>query len=83
MSEISETAKSISEVFVGHDRDCKVECGYRESLQRAIQDAIDAEREECAKLADAHFIYGHSVAGPGYAAILAAKIRARGAQEKP
>lgn len=35
------------------------------------------EREDCAKLAEAHFIPGHSVAGPGFAAALAQKIRSR------
>lgn len=34
------------------------------------------ERERCAKLAEQHFIPGHSVAGPHFAAQLAAAIRA-------
>lgn len=39
--------------------------------------AVAFEREECAKLAEGHFIYGHSVAGPHFAAALADKIRMR------
>ena len=35
------------------------------------------EREDCAKLAENHFIPGHSVAVPGFAKALADKIRAR------
>lgn len=47
-------------------------------LLAAMEQVRAAEREECAKLAAGHFVYGHSVAGPGFAAKLAAKIRARG-----
>jgi hypothetical protein len=39
---------------------------------RAVQ---DAERERCAQIAERHFIPGHSVAGPAWAAQLAAQIR--------
>ena len=42
-----------------------------------IEEIVLAEREACAKLADAHFIFGHSVAGPHFAAALADKIRKR------
>ena len=34
------------------------------------------QRETDAAIAERHFIYGHSVAGPGFAAACAAKIRA-------
>lgn len=48
------------------------------ALARAIwTEAQKDEREECAKLADGHFIFGHSVAGPHFAAVLANKIRMR------
>ena len=36
-----------------------------------------AEREACAKLAERHFIPGHSIAGEHFAANLAEEIRAR------
>jgi hypothetical protein len=39
--------------------------------------AVAFEREACAKLAEAHFIFGHSVAGPHFASALADKIRKR------
>ena len=48
------------------------ECGYE-----IISDAIKTEREACAKLAEVHFIPGHSVAGPEFANRLATKIRDR------
>lgn len=48
------------------------------ALAKAIwAEAQKDEREECAKLAGAHFIFGHSVAGPHFAAMLADKIRMR------
>ena len=50
--------------------------GYRKGVS-AFHEAVELERKECAKLAAAHFIYGHSVAGPHFAAALADKIRMR------
>lgn len=46
-------------------------------LKKFAELVAAVEREACAKLADAHFIFGHSVAGPHFAAALAAKIRER------
>ena len=42
-----------------------------------VNSAVAAEREACAKLAQEHFIFGHSIAGPHFAAALADKIRVR------
>lgn len=48
-------------------------------IEKAIADAITAavaaERERCARLAETHFVPGHAVAGPGFAAKLADCIR--------
>ena len=46
-------------------------------FEEAWEISAATEREACAKLADAHFIYGHSVAGPHFAAALADAIRMR------
>ena len=42
-----------------------------------VEDAITEEREACAVLAESHFIHDHTIAGPHFAAELAAKIRMR------
>jgi hypothetical protein len=52
-------------VLCGRDKALML-AGYRMGLERA------------AKVAEQHFIYGHAVAGPGFAAKCAAKIRALG-----
>jgi hypothetical protein len=61
-----------------------VELHYDECIEfaRAIEARVRAEeRERCAKIAERHYIAGHSVAGPAFAAICAAAIRAL--KEKP
>jgi hypothetical protein len=48
------------------------------SAWAAWQAATAAERERAAQIAERHYIPGHSVAGPGFAADCAAAIRERG-----
>ena len=46
-----------------------------EAAWKELAECRDKALEEAAELADVHFIYGHSVAGPHFAAALAEKIR--------
>jgi hypothetical protein len=43
----------------------------------AIEQAVREEREACARIAEEHYIPGHTVAGPAFAAACAKAIRAR------
>ena len=47
----------------------------RMSATQGAYKALEKERERCAKLAEAHYIPGHAVASPEFAASLAEKIR--------
>ena len=55
--------------------------GAMKGLELQTARAVASEREACAALAEDHFIFGHSVAGPHFAAALAKKIRERSNNE--
>ena len=71
---------SIDEDYIVNDREGN-EVGLTEALadfaMAQVEAAVEEQRESDAKIAERHFIPGHSVAGLGFAKMCADKIRTK------